>query len=172
MGLDSLSVRFHQSQEKAKPGGLWRDGTFKGEKLGPFKPGSYMNRSGIPVSEIVRFYKIPLAHVIVFHDELDLPLRKIRVKTGGGNGGHNGLKSLDSHIGNAYVRVRIGIGHPGDKALVTGYVLNNFAAQEQSSLADILQALSTHADLLLQGDHAGYMNQLAQSLSSNQLSGK
>jgi PTH1 family peptidyl-tRNA hydrolase len=97
----------------------------------------------------------------VFHDELDLPLAKIRVKIGGGNGGHNGLKSLDAHLGKDYKRVRIGIGHPGDKDLVSDYVLSDFAKPEQKTIDNLCADISKNLSLLLQGDDAGFMNNLA-----------
>ena len=100
--------------------GVAAEGRLGGEQVLLLKPGTYMNESGRAVGEAVRFYKLELDDVIVFHDELDLAPGKVRVKTGGGVAGHNGLKSLTAHIGNDYVRVRIGIGHPGRKELVTG----------------------------------------------------
>ena len=107
------------------------------------------------------FYKIPLDSVTVFHDELDLPLSKIRIKRGGGAGGHNGLKSLDSHIGKDYQRVRIGIDHPGDKDRVSDYVLSDFDTDERYTADEIITDLSRHIDLLLAGDDTEFMNKLS-----------
>ena len=103
------------------------------------KPQTYMNNSGRAVGEAVKFFKIALDDVIVFHDELDLAPGKLRVKTGGGNAGHNGLRSITAQCGNDYRRVRMGIGHPGDKALVHAYVLNDFAKTEMGWVEDLCQ---------------------------------
>src|SRR4029079_18481095 len=115
------------------------------------KPGTYMNESGRAVGEAVRFYKLELSDVVVFHDELDLAPGKVRVKTGGGVAGHNGLRSLTAHIGNDYVRVRIGIGHPGAKELVTGHVLRDFAKVEHDWLESLLAAIAAEAPYLAEG---------------------
>lgn len=109
------------------------------------KPLSFMNRSGIPVSEYKNFYKVDLKDIHVIHDDLDLDFLKVRVKTGGGHGGHNGLKSLDAHMGKEYNRIRIGIDHPGDKSQVNSHVLGNFSAKEQDLLPYFL---GTFADLM------------------------
>jgi PTH1 family peptidyl-tRNA hydrolase len=97
----------------------------------------------------MRFFKIPLENVLVFHDELDLPPAKLRIKKGGGNAGHNGLRSITAHCGNEYPRIRLGIGHPGDKALVHAYVLNDFGKGEAGWVDDLCAAIADHADLLL-----------------------
>ena len=110
-----------------------------------------MNESGRSVSEVQRFYKIPLADVIVLHDELDLAPAKLRVKLGGGNAGHNGLRSITAQCGNDYRRVRLGIGHPGDKALVHAYVLNDFGKAELPWVEDLAQAVADHVALLAAG---------------------
>ncbi|MBY0396803.1 MAG: aminoacyl-tRNA hydrolase, partial [Thermoleophilia bacterium] len=112
------------------------------------KPSTFMNESGRAVSEAQRFYKIPLADVIVLHDELDLAPAKLRVKRGGGNAGHNGLRSITAQCGNDYRRVRLGIGHPGDKALVHAYVLNDFGKAELPWVEDLCRAVADHAALL------------------------
>ncbi len=125
------------------------------------KPLTYMNLSGESVAAAAQFYKIPPERIIVFHDELDLPLAKIRVKQGGGHGGHNGLKSIDAHIGKEYHRVRIGIGHPGDKNLVSDYVLSDFSKAEKQTVDEQLVDISRHMGLLLAGDAAGFMNKIA-----------
>ncbi len=137
------------------------EGQIKGEKCLLLKPGTYMNESGRAAGEACRFYKIPLEDVIVFHDELDLRPGKIRVKTGGGFAGHNGLKSLTAHIGNDYIRVRIGIGHPGQKNLVHNYVLRDFAKADAVWLDPLLDAIARAAPHLATGDNANFMNQVA-----------
>lgn len=160
MAIDALRDAFRAGTEQKKFGGLISEASIDGCKILFFKPLSYMNLSGEPAQKAARFYKIPLENIIVFHDELDLPLAKVRVKTGGGHGGHNGLKSLDQHLGQDYRRVRIGIGHPGDKDLVSPYVLSNFAKEEQPAIGALLENMSKHLLLLLQGDDAGFMNRL------------
>ncbi|GAN50301.1 peptidyl-tRNA hydrolase [Methylobacterium sp. ME121] len=124
------------------------------------KPSTFMNESGRAVSEAQRFYKIPLADVIVLHDELDLAPAKLRVKRGGGNAGHNGLRSITAQCGNDYRRVRLGIGHPGDKALVHAYVLNDFGKAELPWVEDLCRAVADHAALLAAGEDASFQNKV------------
>jgi peptidyl-tRNA hydrolase, PTH1 family len=124
------------------------------------KPSTFMNESGRAVAEAQRFYKIPLADVIVLHDELDLAPAKLRVKLGGGNAGHNGLRSITAQCGNEYRRVRLGIGHPGDKALVHAYVLNDFGKGEQPWVEDLCRAVADHAALLASGEDASFQNKV------------
>lgn len=125
------------------------------------KPLTYMNLSGECAGQVARFYKIAPASIIAIHDELDLPLAKIRVKTGGGHGGHNGLKSLDAHLGKDYRRLRFGIAHPGDKDLVSDYVLSDFTKAERTQVDATLADISRHIDLLLQGNDAEFMNRIS-----------
>ncbi|MCP1536880.1 aminoacyl-tRNA hydrolase [Methylorubrum extorquens] len=124
------------------------------------KPQTFMNESGRSVGEAQRFFKIPLADVIVLHDELDLAPAKLRVKLGGGNAGHNGLRSITALCGNEYRRVRLGIGHPGDKALVHAYVLNDFAKSEEPWVEDLCRATADHASLLAAGEDASFQNKV------------
>jgi PTH1 family peptidyl-tRNA hydrolase len=119
-----------------------------------------MNDSGRAVGEAAQFYKIALADILVFHDELDLPPGKLRVKTGGGNAGHNGLRSITAQVGNDYRRVRLGIGHPGDKALVHAYVLHDFAKAEEPWVDDLCRACAEGAPLLARGDDASFQNKV------------
>jgi PTH1 family peptidyl-tRNA hydrolase len=125
-----------------------------------------MNESGRAVGEAVRFYKLDAGDVIVFHDELDLAPGKVRVKTGGGVAGHNGLKSLTSHIGNDYVRVRIGIGHPGHRDLVTNYVLQNFSKADHEWLERLLGAIAEAAPNLAEGDNDKFQSLVAHLMQS------
>lgn len=148
------------SKPQQKFGGALAEGKIAGKRVLAFFPLRYMNCSGEPAGELARFYKIPLERVTVFHDELDLPLAKIRVKTGGGHGGHNGLKSLDAHLGEGYKRVRIGIGHPGAKELVHGHVLSDFMPEERKTMAALLRVMAEQVPLLLDGDDAGFMNKV------------
>lgn len=130
------------------------------------KPQTFMNLSGESVGALARFYKIPLENIIVLHDELDLPLAKVRVKLGGGHGGHNGLKSLDAHLGADYWRVRMGIGHPGDKELVSPYVLSDFSKQEQQLVEKLTAAIAEHIYLLFSGNEAEFMNRVVLGLQT------
>jgi PTH1 family peptidyl-tRNA hydrolase len=129
------------------------------------KPATYMNESGRAVGEALRFYKIDLAALTVFHDELDLDPFRVKVKTGGGAAGHNGLRSIDAHCGQDYRRVRLGIGHPGHKDRVHGYVLGNYAKAELDPLTDMLGAVAAEAPLLAAGDDARFMNEIARRLA-------
>lgn len=127
------------------------------------KPLTFMNLSGQSVGEAMRFFKLAPADVVAFHDELDLAAGKIKVKTGGGSAGHNGLRSIDEHIGPDFRRVRIGIGHPGDRARVTGHVLGDFAKADQEWLSPLLAALAAAAPMLAVDD-ARYATAVAQRL--------
>jgi len=141
--------------------GWTAEGLLGGEKTLLLKPETYMNESGRAVGEAVRFFKIPISDVIVFHDELDLAPEKVRVKTGGGVAGHNGLKSITSHIGNDYVRVRIGIGHPGAKERVHGHVMGDFAKAEHPWLEEELAAIANAAPYLVEGAYDKFQTAVA-----------
>ncbi len=147
----------------------WR-GKFQGRiaegRLGPekvllMKPETYMNLSGQSVGEALRFYKLAPGDVTVFHDEIDLAPGKVRVKTGGGHAGHNGLRSLHQHLGAEYRRVRLGVGHPGDKRQVTNYVLGEFAAGDRDWLDDVLRGVADGAPELAAGDTGRFLNAVA-----------
>ena len=130
------------------------------EKVVLLKPETFMNDSGRAAAEALRFYKIALSDLVVVHDELDLPPGKLRVKAGGGNAGHNGLRSITAFCGNDYRRVRIGIGHPGHKDLVHGYVLRDFAKAEQPWVEDLVRAVADGAPVLALGDDPGFQNKV------------
>lgn len=151
------------SRPLRKFGGALAEGKIGASKVFAFCPLGYMNTSGGPASEAAGFYKIPKENIIVIHDELDLPLGKLKVKSGGGNGGHNGLRSIDSHLGTEYKRVRFGIGHPGDKNRVSDYVLSDFQKDEWPAVELMITEISKQLPLLLQGDDAGFMNKIALS---------
>jgi PTH1 family peptidyl-tRNA hydrolase len=136
------------------------EGVLGGQRVLVLKPETYMNDSGRAVAEAQRFFKIALGDVVVFHDELDLPPAKLRLKLGGGNAGHNGLRSITAHCGNDYRRVRMGIGHPGDKALVHPYVLSDFARSEEPWVDDLCRACAEHAALLARGEDASFQNKV------------
>ena len=152
--------------------GAWRsrfqsmvaEGNVAGEKILVMKPMTYMNESGRAVGEALRFFKLEPAQVIVIYDELDLKAGKIRVKLGGGNAGHNGLRSIDAHIGNGFRRVRVGIGHPGDKARVHSHVLSDFAKAEQPMVERITDAIAAHIPLLVEGDENSFMSRTAHNI--------
>jgi PTH1 family peptidyl-tRNA hydrolase len=158
MAADAIARRHGFSPWGRKFQGLIAEGQIDGEKIVLLKPQTYMNLSGQSVGEAMRFYKIPLAAITVFHDELDLAEAKVRVKVGGGNGGHNGLRSIDAHCGKDYRRVRIGIGHPGVKELVHNHVLGNFAKADREWLEPLLDAMADNVALLCKGDDNGFMN--------------
>ncbi len=152
MALDAIHRHWRGSPWRARFQGEASEATIGGEKVVLLKPHTFMNESGRAVGEAMRFYKTALSDVYVFHDELDLPPGKLRVKKGGGNAGHNGLRSITTHCGNDYPRVRIGIGHPGDKTLVHPYVLSDFAKSEAPWVEDICAACGEFADLLAAED--------------------
>ncbi len=141
--------------------GMLCEGKLGAEKVVLLKPETFMNLSGQSVGEAMRFYKLTPAEITVLHDELDLAPGKVRVKQGGGHAGHNGLRSIHAHIGEAYGRVRLGIGHPGHKDAVAGYVLHDFAKADQNWLDDLLRGISDGAVALAEGDGARFMNAVA-----------
>lgn len=150
MAADALFRRYSFTDFKEKAQGLLADGTIADEKVLLLKPQTYMNLSGNSVGEVTRFYKIPTENILVLHDDLDLKPGTVRVKQGGGTGGHNGLKSIDAHVGNTYSRVRIGIGHPGDKAMVADYVLSDFTNAEKQQLNTLFDILADNLPLFIE----------------------
>jgi PTH1 family peptidyl-tRNA hydrolase len=140
--------------------GVATEGAIAGERVQLLLPGTFMNESGRAVAEAANFYKLPLSDIAVFHDELDLPPAKVRVKTGGGIAGHNGLRSISSHIGNDYRRVRIGIGHPGVKELVHPYVLSDFSKSERAWVETLTDVIADNAELLARGEDASFQNKV------------
>ncbi|MCM2454197.1 aminoacyl-tRNA hydrolase [Rhizobium sp. CG4] len=137
------------------------EGEIAGEKVLLMKPLTYMNLSGEAVGEAMRFYKLGASNIIAIHDELDLPAGRVRIKTAGGHGGHNGLKSLDAHCGKDYRRLRLGIGHPGDKDRVHGHVLGDFAKTDKVWLEPLIEAIADNASMLVKGEDSQLMNKLA-----------
>jgi PTH1 family peptidyl-tRNA hydrolase len=142
------------------------EGELSGERVLLLKPQTFMNDSGRAVGEAQRFLKIPEVDIVAFHDEIDLAPGKLKVKVGGGNAGHNGLRSLSAHIGNDYVRVRIGVGHPGVKDAVQHYVLHDFAKADQEWLEPLLDAIAGASGRLAKGDHARFLTDVAHALRS------
>jgi PTH1 family peptidyl-tRNA hydrolase len=160
MAVEAIARRHGFPAARARFQGLLSEGSIAGERVILLKPQTYMNESGRSVGEAARFHKISPAEIIVFHDELDLAPGKCRVKVGGGVAGHNGLRSITAHIGNDYKRIRLGIGHPGDKSLVHSYVLNDFAKSDQPWVEALCEAIADHADLIVKGDDASLQNKL------------
>ncbi len=153
----SHESRFHGLVANAREAGAWL-----------LMPQTFMNRSGQAIGALARFYRIEPAEILVVHDELDIPPGQLRLKFGGGLGGHNGLKDTSAHLGtNDYWRLRIGIGHPGDKARVTGHVLGNYAKAEMEPLADLLGAVAREARWLAAGDDARFMSDVALAMQTN-----
>ena len=171
MAVDELHRHENFAAWKPKFQALTAEGQIDGQKVLLLKPTTYMNDSGRAVGEAARFYKLDPADVIVFYDELDLAPGKVRLKTGGGAGGHNGIRSIDAHLGKDYRRVRIGIGHPGHKDRVTGHVLGDFAKADRIWLDPLLDEMSRNAGLLIKGEDAAFMNKLALATQSNEPSG-
>ncbi len=161
MALDRIAEDHGFGPWKSKFQGELTEGRLGSDKVLLLKPMTFMNRSGQSVGEAMRFYKIDPADVCVFHDELDLAPGRLKVKMGGGHAGHNGLRSIHGHIGEGYQRVRLGIGHPGRKELVAGYVLHDFAKAEQDWLDDMMRGISDGAADLADGDAGGFMNKVA-----------
>ncbi len=161
MAVDRIASDHGFGPWRAKFQGNVSEGRLGTERVALLKPGTFMNLSGQSVGEAMRFYKLEPGDVVVFHDELDLTPGKCRVKAGGGHAGHNGLRSLHQHIGDAYERVRIGIGHPGHKDRVAPYVLSDFAKADQDWLDDLLRGISEGAVALAEGDGARFMNAVA-----------
>ena len=161
MALDRIASDHSFAPWRAKFQGDLTEGRLGSDKVLLLKPGTFMNRSGQSVRAAMDFYKLDPGDVTVFHDELDLVPGKARVKSGGGHAGHNGLRSIHGHIGEAYDRVRLGIGHPGHKDRVAGYVLHDFAKAEQDWLDDLMRGISDGAAALAAGDPAKFMNAVA-----------
>ena len=141
--------------------GWVQEGRIGSEKIVLLKPATFMNKSGQSVGEAMRFYKLDIEDLTVFHDELDLAPFKVKVRRGGGLAGHNGLKSINQHLGPDFRRVRVGIGHPGSKERVNGHVLGNYAKAEIDDLVGMLGAMGAEADWLAKGDDVRFMNDIA-----------
>jgi peptidyl-tRNA hydrolase, PTH1 family len=160
MAVDAIAKRRGIGPWRRRFQGVAAEGLLDGERALLLLPGTYMNDSGRAVAEAVHFYKLGLSDIIVFHDEIDLAPGKVRVKTGGGIAGHNGLRSISAHIGNDYRRVRIGVGHPGVKDLVHGYVLSDFAKEERPWVEALCALVADNAELLAKGQDASFQNKV------------
>ncbi len=161
MAVDAIAETHRFDPWKKQFQGWTTQGRIGAERILLLKPATFMNESGRSIAEAARFFKLAPADLTVFHDELDLAPFKVKVKTGGGAAGHNGLRSTDQHIGPDYRRVRLGIGHPGHKDRVLGYVLGNYAKAEMDPLADMLGAIAAEAEWLAKGDDPRFINAVA-----------
>jgi PTH1 family peptidyl-tRNA hydrolase len=160
MAADEIHRRHRFSAWRARFESELSEGLLGGEKSFIVKPATYMNESGRAVGQAMRFFKLQPTDVVVIYDELDLPPGKLRVKSGGGTAGHKGLKSIEAHIGKEFRRMRIGIGHPGARELVNGYVLHDFAKADRDWIDPLLAAVAEHAPLLAKGEDASFMNRV------------
>ena len=162
---DELHAHYRFGPWKTKFEGLLSEGSLAGRKTWLLKPQTFMNLSGDSVGPALRFFKLPLEALVVVHDEIDLAAGKLKVKTGGGDAGQNGLRSITAACGANYRRVRLGIGHPGDKERVTGHVLQNFSMDDIAWLKPLVDAMVEAAPLLAKNDDAGFMSRVALQLA-------
>ena len=163
MAIDQIAKDYNFPSFKSKFQGHVSEGRIGDQKVVLLKPQTYMNNSGQSVGAAAKFYKFTPEQIVVLYDELDLEPGKLRVKTGGGAGGHNGIRSMDAHLPSKnYKRVRLGIGHPGDKNRVSGYVLSDFSKTEQKWLEPLIEDVSRYMDVLVQGDEGLFMTRVAQ----------
>ncbi len=161
MAVDAIGEIHRFPQPRKAFRSLVTEGRVGSQRVLLVRPQTFMNDSGDAVQQALRFYKLDLAALTVFHDELDLAPMKVKVKQGGGTAGHNGLRSIDACLGPDFRRVRIGIGHPGHKDKVTPYVLGNYAKAEMDALADLLAAIASEADWLADGNDVRFMSDVA-----------
>jgi PTH1 family peptidyl-tRNA hydrolase len=161
MAVDTIHESYRFGPWRARFQGAISEGTLAGRRTHLLKPGTYMNDSGLSVGPAMRFFKLPLAALVVMHDEIDLAAAKLKVKTGGGDAGNNGARSITAALGPDYRRVRIGIGHPGEKHRVHGHVLGNFSKADEDWLVPLLTAIADAAPLLAGDDDVGFMNKVA-----------
>jgi PTH1 family peptidyl-tRNA hydrolase len=164
MAADAIARRHSFSPWTKKFQAEIAEGRLGGEKVLLVKPQTFMNLSGQSVGEALRFYKLQPSAVTVFYDEIELAAGKVRVKVGGGSAGHNGIRSLDQHLGKDYRRVRIGVGHPGVREMVHGHVLGDFAKADREWLDVLLDAIADNAELVARGDENGFMNKITLAL--------
>ncbi len=164
MAVDAIARAHGFSSERSKFQAALCEGKLGTEKVIALKPTTFMNLSGQSIGEAMRYFKLEPPDVVVFHDELDLEPGRLKVKLGGGHAGHNGLRSTHEHIGPHFVRVRLGIGHPGDKRMVSGYVLHDFSKADWNWIDPMLDAVAEAAPMLAAGDESGFMNKVAVKL--------
>ena len=167
MAVDEIVRRHSLSFYRNKFNGQFAQGNIGCEKVLVLKPSTFMNDSGRSVIAASDFYKIKPKDILVIHDELDLDNGKLRLKTGGGHAGHNGLRSIHAYIGEGYRRLRLGIGHPGNKSLVTSHVLRDFTKAENEKLKPLLSSIAIHIKLALIGDDASFLNRVGFDIKSS-----
>ena len=161
MAADEIARRHSFGPWQRKFNAEIAEGRLAGGKVMLIKPQSFMNLSGQSIGEAMRYFKLTPDDLVVLYDEIDLQPAKVRIKKGGGAGGHNGIRSIDAHCGKDYRRVRIGIGHPGAKERVSGHVLGDFAKADRSWLDPLLEAIADNAEKLASGDYSGFMNRVS-----------
>jgi peptidyl-tRNA hydrolase, PTH1 family len=166
MAVDAIRRRHGFPPWRRRFQGVATEGSLGREKVLLLLPGTYMNESGRAVAEAMHFYKMPPGDLAVFHDEIELPPAKVRVKVGGGIAGHNGLRSISAHVGNDYRRVRIGVGHPGEKDMVYAYVLDDFAKSERPWVETLCDVVADNAELLAQGRDSSFQNRVHLAMSA------
>ncbi len=172
MALAAIARAHRVGPFRARLQGLVAEGLIGQSRVALLAPQTYMNESGRSVGEAMRFYKLGLDEIVVIHDDLDLAPAKVRVKVGGGAAGHNGLRSITAHIGNDYKRVRLGIGHPGDKDLVYNFVLGDFAKSEMPWVEAVCEAVAGAAELLATGQDASFQNKTHLAIEAAGFGGK
>lgn len=166
MAVDEI-IRRHdlpEGRSKTRPHGIFSEGRIGGDKVILLRPLSYMNASGKPVGDTMRYYRLNPEDVFVFHDEIDLAPGKVRAKIGGGHAGHNGIRDIANHIGADFWRIRLGVGRPDSKARVTGYVLGDFSKADRQWLTPMLETAADELPLLFAGNASDYMSRIAAAL--------
>jgi PTH1 family peptidyl-tRNA hydrolase len=172
MAVDTIARRHGFGPWRRRFQGETSEGNVGGERVILLKPATYMNDSGLSVGEAAKFFKIEVGDIAVFHDEIELPPAKVRVKIGGGIAGHNGLRSISAHVGNEYRRVRLGVGHPGVKELVHAHVLSDFAKSEQPWVIALCDAVAENAALLIEGKDSAFQNKVHLAMDAKGFSSK
>jgi PTH1 family peptidyl-tRNA hydrolase len=172
MALDAIRNRHGIPPWRRRFHGVATEGELAGQRVVLLLPGTFMNDSGLAVAEAAHFYKIGTGDIVVFHDEIELPPGKVRVKTGGGNAGHNGLRSISSHVGNDYRRVRIGVGHPGVKELVHNHVLSDFAKAERPWVEAVCDIIADNAGLIARGEDSSFQNKVHLAMQARGFDGE
>ncbi len=167
MAVDAIADRHKLSPYRSKFNAAMIEGSINGTRIILLKPQTFMNDSGISVAAAAKFFKLELSDITVLYDELDLAPGKVRIKTGGGNGGHNGIRSMEAHLGKEFSRVRIGIGHPGHKDRVHNHVLGDFAKADNEWLEPLLNAVGDHAGLLADGQASSFMNKISLAINGD-----
>jgi PTH1 family peptidyl-tRNA hydrolase len=170
MAVQAIAAKHRFAPWRRRFQGVATEGSIGQEKVLLLLPGTYMNESGRAVAEAMHFYKLPLSAIAVFHDEIELPPAKLRVKVGGGIAGHNGLRSISAHVGNDYKRVRLGVGHPG-KEFVHGHVLSDFAKEDRAWVEALCDVIAANAELIAQGKDASFQNKVHLAMTAKGFGG-